>query len=90
MRFKETQWRSLTKSVTFRVLVISSDLILVYILTRRADVTIAVTILTNVASTILYFSHERIWDNLSWGSRRVGQAVDVCVRHLTISHGGAV
>ena len=72
MKFKETKWRSLTKSVTFRVLVIVSDLVLVYVLTKRADVTIAVTVLTNAASTILYFVHERVWNSLSWGRRRVG------------------
>lgn len=72
MKFKETKWRSLTKSVTFRALVIVSDLVLVYVLTNRADVTIAVTVLTNVASTILYFAHERVWNSLSWGRRRVG------------------
>lgn len=72
MKFKETRWRSVTKSMTFRMLVIVSDLVLVYVLTKRADVTIAVTVLTNVASTILYFAHERVWNSLSWGRRRVG------------------
>lgn len=72
MKFKETRWRSLTKSMTFRISIVISDLVLVYALTKRADITIAVTVLTNAASTILYFAHERIWNSLGWGRRRIG------------------
>lgn len=71
MKFKETQSRSIMKSATFRVLIVISDLIVIYILTKKIGVTIAVTVLTNIASTILYFSHERLWDNINWGRQRV-------------------
>lgn len=71
MRFKETRGRSITKSITFRTLVICSDLVLVYILTHRVFDTVAITVATNVASTIFYFLHERLWNNISWGKQRV-------------------
>ena len=71
MKFKETRKRSIIKSVTFRMLIICTDLVVVYLLTHRLDVTISVTIFTNIASTIFYFLHERVWDNISWGRRRV-------------------
>ena len=71
MKFKETEARSITKSATFRLLIVISDLIVIYILTKKIGVTIAVTVLTNIASTILYFSHERLWDNINWGRHRV-------------------
>ena len=70
MKFKETKERSITKSVTFRVLVIISDLVVIYILTRKVVATIAITVFTNLASTIFYFLHERIWNNISWGKQR--------------------
>lgn len=53
------------------MLIICTDLVVVYLLTHRLDVTISVTIFTNIASTIFYFLHERVWDNISWGRRRV-------------------
>ena len=70
MRFKETRKRSITKSVTFRILVIVSDLIIVYVLTHRVIDTVAITVFTNVASTIFYFLHERLWNNIGWGRQR--------------------
>ncbi|HEU4965963.1 MAG TPA: DUF2061 domain-containing protein [Candidatus Saccharimonadales bacterium] len=71
MRFQETRRRSIVKSVSFRVLVVVSDTVVIYAITRHVGATIALTIATNVASTILYFLHERSWDAISWGRRRV-------------------
>lgn len=70
MRFTENRRRSVTKSVTFRVLVICSDLVIVYVLTHRVFDTVAITIATNVASTIFYFLHERLWNGIGWGRQR--------------------
>lgn len=60
----------MTKSITFRILVICSDLVIVYVLTHRLIDTIAITVFTNVASTIFYFLHERLWNNIGWGKQR--------------------
>ncbi len=70
MKFKETRKRSITKSVTFRVLVIISDLVMIYALTRKVFATIAITVFTNIASTVFYFLHERLWNKISWGRQR--------------------
>lgn len=59
--------RSIVKSVTFRSIVIVSDIVIIYALTHRYDVTIGVTILTNIASTVLYYLHERAWSHIHWG-----------------------
>jgi uncharacterized membrane protein len=71
MKFKETKRRSFVKATTFRVLVVVSDIVIVYVLTKRLDVTAAVTIFTNVASSVFYFLHERVWDGIDWGKLRV-------------------
>lgn len=73
MKFRETRERSIVKSVTFRILVIASDLVVIYLLTRRTDATIAITVFTNLASTVFYFIHERVWDAISWGKWRQGK-----------------
>lgn len=65
----ESRTRSILKSVTFRIIVILSDIIVIYVLTHRIGLTIALTILTNIASTVLYYLHERIWNAVKWGRR---------------------
>ena len=59
--------RFFTKAVTYRLLIIVSDAIVVFFITHRYDITIWVVALTNIASTLLYFSHERLWSRIGWG-----------------------
>lgn len=48
-------------------MIIIADLIVIYLLTKRVTTTIALTILTNVVSTVFYFLHERFWNRVTWG-----------------------
>jgi len=66
---KETHARSIVKSVTFRVLVISSDLTLIYLLTHKIETTVAIVVVSNIASTIWYYLHERVWNRIGWGRK---------------------
>ena len=59
--------RSLVKAITFRALILCSDAILIFLITRRWDMTAGLVIVTNIASTTLYFIHERIWSRIGWG-----------------------
>jgi uncharacterized membrane protein len=59
--------RSLVKATTFRALILCSDAAVIFLITRRWDATIGLTIATNLASTTLYFLHERIWSRIQWG-----------------------
>lgn len=45
----------------------ASDAVIVFAITHRYDATIAVIIASNFSSTILYYLHERIWNNVHWG-----------------------
>ncbi|HVA97232.1 MAG TPA: DUF2061 domain-containing protein [Candidatus Acidoferrales bacterium] len=60
--------RSVLKATTFRIGVIITDTIIVFALTHRYDLALGFVILTNVASTLLYYFHERIWAHIHWGS----------------------
>jgi uncharacterized membrane protein len=62
--------RSLAKSMTFRTSVVVSDAIITYALTHRYDLTIGFVVFTNIASTFLYFFHERIWAHITWGREK--------------------
>ena len=59
--------RSLVKAVTFRSLILCSDSAVIFLVTHRWDMTIGLVITTNLASTILYFIHERAWNKIQWG-----------------------
>jgi len=63
----ETAKRSLGKSLTFRIGVITTDAVITYALTRRYDITIGFVVFTNLASTVLYYVHERAWARINWG-----------------------
>ena len=69
MTFKENAQRSIVKSVTFRVLVIASDFIIITLITHRYDLALAVIILSNLASATLYYFHERAWNKIKWGKQ---------------------
>ncbi len=59
--------RSLAKAVSFRIVVLTSDLLITNAITGNTSATIEIIIITNLFSTLLYFLHERIWNNSSWG-----------------------
>lgn len=63
-RFYVSKKRSLIKAITFRLIIIIADIFVVYIITHRVDVTLGVIFFSNITSTILYFLHERIWNNI--------------------------
>lgn len=66
-KFSEHSKRSLVKSITFRILVLISDGIIIYSITHRYDVAITVIFFSNFSSTILYYFHERVWNRIRWG-----------------------
>jgi adenylylsulfate kinase len=70
-KFKEATKRSIIKAITFRVLILLSDSIIIFAITHRYDITVGVIFFSNFASTILYYFHERIWNNIHWGKASV-------------------
>jgi uncharacterized membrane protein len=60
--------RSMVKATTFRIVVVIADTLIVLALTHRYDLALGFVILTNVASTLLYYFHERVWAHIHWGS----------------------
>ena len=69
-KFHEQIKRSLVKSITFRILVLALDIIIMFSITRRYDQTFWLVFLSNIGSTIIYFFHERIWNIIHWGKEK--------------------
>ena len=61
--------RSFVKSLTFRVIIIVADSIIGWFLTHRIDLTAGFVVFTNIASTLIYFLHERVWSQVKWGRK---------------------
>ena len=59
--------RSMVKAITFRTLILCSDAVIVFVITHRWDMTLGLVVATNLASTTLYFIHERAWARIQWG-----------------------
>lgn len=72
-KFHEHVRRSIAKAITFRSLVLISDGIIIFLITHRYDITLGVMIFSNIASTLLYILHERIWNNVHWGKEKRGK-----------------
>ncbi len=67
MHEKETNKRSWVKSITFRILATLTTMILVYIFFGRLDIAAVIGGLEVVLKLILYYYHERFWNQVSWG-----------------------
>lgn len=65
--------RSVFKSMTFRASIILSDAIITFAITHRYDLTIGFVVFTNIASTAVYYIHERMWAHTRWGIKRKKQ-----------------
>ena len=71
MAFHENHTRSIIKALTYRALIVFSDSIIVFIITRRYDITLGFVAISNIFSTVLYFMHERAWNKIHWGKYRI-------------------
>ena len=69
MKKNDTFTRSLTKTITYRIVIIISTYIVSYWLTEDHTVSFAITSISSIANTILYLFHERLWNAIKWGKR---------------------
>ena len=58
--------RSVTKAITYRVLIMCLDFITIYLFTGAVRVALGFMIVSNIYTTIGYFFHERIWARIQW------------------------
>lgn len=62
--------RSFLKAMTFRIVIIAADTLITWTISHRVDITVGFVVFTNVASTLIYYLHERVWSHISWGGTR--------------------
>jgi uncharacterized membrane protein len=70
-RTLDTGWRSLAKSLTWRIAAIIILGGLSWLFTRGWRETALITITFNAIQFILYYFHERAWEKIGWGRRKI-------------------
>ena len=59
--------RSLLKTISWRLAATLTTTILVYIFTGKAALSLGIGSLEAISKMVLYYFHERLWENISWG-----------------------
>ncbi|MBU3640594.1 DUF2061 domain-containing protein [Polynucleobacter sp. Fuers-14] len=67
---QESRKRSVSKAVTYRIVVVIMDFSVIYLLTGKIMIAVGFMIISNIYTTIAYFIHERIWNKIQWGLQR--------------------
>lgn len=65
----ETRTRSLTKAITYRMLVTLIAFSIAFWATESIEKSIQVIIMYLAGSMVVYYIHERIWNKIRWGRR---------------------
>lgn len=65
----ERKMRSLVKSISYRIICIVSLSIVTYIITRDLMQMGLIVLIFQSIQTVLYYLHERVWNNVRWGSQ---------------------
>ena len=62
-----TKKRSLVKALTYRVVIVCLDFLVVWLFTHKVEVALGFMIISNIYTTVGYFAHERVWERIMWG-----------------------
>lgn len=63
----ERHKRSITKSVSYRIVSIIADALAAYLFTHSVALSAGIVIFVDTYSTVLYYLHERVWAHINWG-----------------------
>ncbi len=75
--FVESQWRTLGKIISWRVLLTIMNFTYTYVVTGDWRAGLAVAGIAAIINTFIYWAHERIWNRVSAGKKVVDIETDV-------------
>lgn len=64
---RETKKRSIAKTISYRIGCAALTLTVIYLISKDIGFAGAITIAQQIAVTIFYYLHERIWSRKEWG-----------------------
>ena len=65
--FLDGQPRTISKSITWRVLITVNNFLIPYITTGSWKAAVAFLTIATVMNIVIYYTHERVWNRVSWG-----------------------
>jgi len=71
---KEYRSRSLTKAITYRIMILIMDFTSIYLLTGKVEIALGFMLVSNIYTSIAYYFHERIWNRIDWGRKNRSKA----------------
>jgi adenylylsulfate kinase len=69
--YKETNLRSVVKGISWRFVATGTTVVIVYVFFGRLDLAIAAGLIETVLKVFLYWAHEKIWQRIRWGRKRI-------------------
>jgi adenylylsulfate kinase len=69
--YLESKRRSLIKAVSWRIFATLTTSLIVFIFFGRIDLAIAVGIVESITKIAIYFTHERVWEKIKFGKKRI-------------------
>jgi len=69
--YKETNIRSIVKGITWRMVATGTTMGIVYVFFGNIELAIATGLLETVAKVGLYWGHEKVWQKIKWGKKRI-------------------
>ena len=69
--YKETNFRSIIKGVSWRFVATSTTMLIVYIFFGNLELAIATGFLETFAKIGLYWGHEKVWQKIKLGKKRI-------------------
>lgn len=68
-KLTEKPVRSVTKSISWRVVGTLDTILISWIVTGEATVAFSIGSIELLTKMVLYFFHERIWNTIKWGKK---------------------
>lgn len=75
MKFSETQIRTIAKVVSWRVALTASHVINAFVITGSWVTGLQIAGLAALINSILFWTHERGWNNFTWSRRQDNKAI---------------
>ncbi len=69
--YKESNFRSIAKGISWRVIATSTTITIVYFFFERLDLAIAAGMIETVVKVGHQWAHERTWLQIRWGKKRI-------------------
>ncbi len=63
----ETHSRTLMKTLTWRIIATTITIVVIYLWTGDATLSIASGLIANAVKTLFYYIHERLWTKVKYG-----------------------